>query len=128
MGTPYTTDLIYDDLFTELAANHSNFHYHTAISRETRPDGRRGQYVHHYVDEQMDLFGPVLANPRTLLYICGLAGMQSGLYQVMARHGVGDGYFIAQEATGRAWIPADWQLSQVRRGVRATPRCMVEVY
>ena len=127
MGTPYTTDLIYDDLFTELAVEHPNFHYHTAISRETRPDGRRGQYVHHFIDEQMDLFGPVLANPRTLLYICGLAGMQSGLFQVMARHSVSDGYFsLKKQLVGVD--PADWQLSQVRRGVRATPRCMVEVY
>lgn len=127
MGTPYTTDLIYDDLFTELAADHPNFHYHTAISRETRPDGRRGQYVHHYIDEQMDLFGPVFANPRTLLYICGLAGMQSGLFQAMARHGLGDGYFtLKKQLVGVD--PADWQLSQVRRGVRSTPRCMVEVY
>ena len=127
MGTPYTTDLIYDDLFEQLAAEHPNFHYHTAISRETRPNGRRGQYVHHYIDEQMDLFGEVFSNPRTLLYICGLAGMQSGLFQVMARHGLGDGYFTLRKTLANV-DPDDWQLSQVRRGVRATPRCMVEVY
>ena len=127
MGTPYETDLIYDDLFTQLAAEHPNFHYHTAISRETRPDGGRGQYVHHLMDEQMDFFGPVLANPRTLLYICGLAGMQSGLFKAMARHGLGDGYFTVRKTLAGV-APADWQLSQVRRGVRATARCMVEVY
>lgn len=127
MGAPYTTDLIYYDLFTKLAAEHPNFHYHTAISRETRPDGRRGQYVHYLMDEQMDLFGPVLTNPRTLLYICGLAGMQSGLFKAMAQHGLGDGYFTVRKALAGV-APADWQLSQVRCGVRATARCMVEVY
>ena len=127
MGTPYTTDLIYDDLFTRLSAEHENFHYHTAISRETRPDGRRGQYVHHLLDEQIETFGPLLKNPRTLMYICGLAGMQSGLFQVMAQHGVADGYFSLKDKLAEI-DPADWDLSQVRRGVRVSDRCMVEVY
>ena len=65
--------------------------------------------------------------PRTLLYICGLAGMQSGLFQVMARHSLGGGYFTLRKTLANV-DPNDWQLSQVRRGVRATPRCMVEVY
>ena len=127
MGTPYTTDLIYDDQFTRLAEEHENFHYHTAISRETRRDGRPGQYVHHFLDERMDVFGPLLANPRTLLYICGLAGMQSGLFQAMAKHGVGDGYFTLKDQLADV-APADWDLKQVRRGVKVTDRCMVEVY
>ena len=127
MGTPYTTDLIYDDLFTRLATEHENFHYHTAISREVRPDGRPGQYVHHLLEERMDVFGPLLANPRSLLYICGLAGMQSGLFQVMARHGISDGYFGLKEQLASI-PPNDWDLSQVRRGVKITARCMVEVY
>ncbi len=127
MGTPYTTDLIYDDLFEELAAEHSNFHYHTAISRETRPDGSRGQYVHHSIAERIDVFGPVLANPRNLLYICGLAGMQSGLFQVMAQNNLGEDYFTLKGKLAGV-DPADWNLRDVRRGVRVAPRCMVEVY
>ena len=86
MGAPYTGDLLYDDLFTDLASKHDNFHYHTAISRERRPDGSRGCYIHQLVDEQIAQFGPILENPRTVLYICGLAGMQIGLYQAMAHH------------------------------------------
>ena len=127
MGAPYTTDLIYDDLFARYAAEHDNFHYHTAISRETRADGRRGQYVHHFLDERMEIFGPLLENPRTLLYICGLAGMQSGLFQVMAKHGLGEGYFTVRDKLA-AVAPAAWDLGQVRRGVKITERCMVEVY
>jgi ferredoxin--NADP+ reductase len=127
MGTPYTTDLIYDDLFTRLAAEHENFHYHTAISRETRHNGQPGQYVHHFLEEQIDTFGPLLSNPRTLLYICGLAGMQSGLFQVMAQHNIGDGYFTLKDQLASI-APSDWDLSQVRRGVKTTERCMVEVY
>ena len=127
MGAPYTTDLIYDDLFTRLAEEHENFHYHTAISRERQPDGRPGQYVHHFLEERMDLFGPLLENPETLIYICGLAGMQSGLFKAMAKHNLGDGYFTLKDQLA-AIAPADWDLKQVRRGVKITPRCMVEVY
>jgi len=32
MGSPYTTDLLYDDLFRKLQAEHRNFHYHVAIA------------------------------------------------------------------------------------------------
>ena len=42
MGSPYTTDLLYDDLLRGLAKQHANFHYHPVISRETRADGGRG--------------------------------------------------------------------------------------
>jgi len=89
MGSPYTSDLMYDDLFRRLQAEHSNFHYHTAISREMRPDGRRGLYVDRLIDEQIATFGPLLQNPRTLVYVCGLAGMQIGLFKVLAKHGLG---------------------------------------
>ena len=127
MGAPYTSDLLYDDLFTHLSAKHDNFHYHTAISREMRPDGSRGCYIHQLMEEQIGLFGPILENPRTVLYICGLAGMQTGLYQAMASHGVHKGYFTVKDKLADI-DPTDWEPSQIRRGVKATGRCMVEVY
>ncbi|HSG66198.1 MAG TPA: hypothetical protein VLD39_14400, partial [Gammaproteobacteria bacterium] len=66
MGAPYTTDLIYDDLFVRLSRDHANFHYHTAISREPQPDGRPGLYVYHLLDRPMDQFREVLESPQTL--------------------------------------------------------------
>ena len=105
MGAPYTTDLIYDDLFTEMAAEHANFHYYRAISRETRPDGRRGQYVHHLMDERMDLFGPVLANPRTLLYICGLGRHAERPVQGHGAARRGRRVFHPEEVAGRRGTP-----------------------
>lgn len=127
MGSPYVTDLLYDDLFRRLAAEHRNFHYHTAISRETRPDGRRGLYTHQLIEEQIDRFGPFLASQRTLVYICGLLGMQEGLFKVMSRHGVAGGYLrVADELAGTH--PDSWTAEQVRRQIHETGRCMVEVY
>jgi ferredoxin--NADP+ reductase len=127
MGVPYTTDLIYDDLFARLSGAHENFHYHTAISRESRGDGRSGLYVHEYLDERIDGFGELLGNSRTLVYACGIAGMQCGLFQVLARHGLEQPYFSVKGALADC-DPARWDLAELRRGVRLTERCLVEVY
>lgn len=106
MGVPYSTDLLYDDLFTDLAAGHSNFNYHSAISRETSP-----MYVSDLIDRRMDYFGPLLASERTLLYLCGLEGMERGVFDVLARHQLAEGY--ATERNGR---------------LKPTSRTMLEVY
>jgi ferredoxin--NADP+ reductase len=129
MGAPYTGDLLYDDLFNEYAEKHENFHYHTAISRERRPDGRRGLYVDAYVDEMMDsVFGPLLSDPRTLIYVCGLAGMQVGLFQVLARQGHIEAYLNIKDEEMAAADPATWEWDKIKRFVRPTKRCMLEVY
>jgi ferredoxin--NADP+ reductase len=129
MGAPYTNDLLYDDLFRGYAEKHPTFHYHTAISREMRRDGRRGLYVDAYIDEHMDdTFAPLLRNPRTLVYVCGLAGMQVGLFRVLAKHGLGDGYLHVKDDALAAMDPDDWPADQIKRHVRSTKRCMLEVY
>lgn len=127
MGSPYTSDLLYDDLFTAVAAKHPNFHYHTAISRERRPDGRRGLYVHQFIEEKLEHFRDMLASPRTLIYVCGLAGMQVGLFRVLAKHGLDAGFLeVHEELAGTD--PAVWTEEQIKRRVRQTRRCMLEVY
>jgi len=129
MGSPYTTDLLYDEQMRGFAERFENFHYHTAISREVRPDGRRGIYVDGYVDERMgDLFGPLLASDRTLIYVCGLAGMQVGLFRVLAAHGLAEPYLAFRDETMRERDPREWSHEDVRRGIRPTKRCMLEVY
>ncbi len=127
MGAPYATDLLYDELFSEYAKRFSNFHYHTAISRERRMDGRRGVYVHQYLEEQLAALTPLLQSKRTLIYICGLAGMQIGVFHMLARHNLHHGYLtIHEEIAGIN--PAEWTEEQIKRRVRQTHRCMLEVY
>ena len=127
MGSPYESDLLYDELFTSLAARHANFHYHPTISRERRPDGGRGLYVHQFIEAHLDHFRDLLRSPRTLIYVCGLAGMQVGLFQVLARNGLGDGFIeVHEEIAGIE--PARWSEEQIKRRVRQTRRCMLEVY
>lgn len=127
MGTPYTTDLLYHDEFMRYVEKHDNFQYDWAISRERRPDGRKGLYVDRLIDEKFNDYEPLLANPRTLIYICGLAGMQIGFYTSLATHGIADGYInISGPLEGDD--PSDWQPEDIKRYARPTARCMVEVY
>jgi len=127
MGAPYSNDLLYDDLFSRYDTEFENFHYHTAISREPRPDGRRGPYVDRLLEEKIDLFGPLLESPRTLIYICGLAGMQVGVFTALALLGLADQYVQVKGGLENT-PPAEWQPKDVKRYVRPTPRCMLEVY
>ncbi|MHC4217025.1 MAG: ferredoxin reductase domain-containing protein [Planctomycetota bacterium] len=127
MGSPYTSDLLYDDLFCRLQEEHANFHYHTAISREPRPGSTRGIYVDRLIDEKFDVFGPMLESPRTLIYLCGLLGMEAGLYRVLVSHGLAEPFVtMGDEIT--AVDPREWTSKLIKRHIRPTGRCMVEVY
>jgi ferredoxin--NADP+ reductase len=106
MGTPYTSDLLYDDLFRQLADKFENFNYHIAISRESDP-----QYVGDVVESNYDYFEPLLSDDATLLYLCGLEGMQHGVFDALRKRNLADGYFV-------------------QKGTRLKPttRAMLEVY
>lgn len=127
MGTPYTTDLLYDSFFRGVAKAFPNFHYHGIISRETRADGGKGEYIHQYLERSLDHFRGVLSSPRTLVYMCGLAGMQVGVFQTLAAAGLDEGYLdIHADLAGIA--PREWTTEHIKRRVHPTRRCMLEVY
>jgi ferredoxin--NADP+ reductase len=127
MGSPYTTDLLYDDVFCRLQDEHENFHYHVAISREARPGSTRGIYVDRLIDEKIDVFGPMLESPRTLFYLCGLLGMEVGVYRTMVGAGLADQYLKLSDEIAQT-DPKEWNSKLVKRHIRLTPRCMAEVY
>ena len=122
MGTPYTTDLLYEDLFQRLHREHANFEYHTAISRESDR-----LYVGSLIEREIDRFTDLLQDPRTLVYICGLEGMQFGIFQALARHGLADGYVTLHEDLA-ARPPDEWRFTDIKRRIKPTARCMLEVY
>lgn len=127
MGSPYTTDLLYHELFLELARKHENFHYRQAISREPGPDGARGSYVDALIPRELDRLGPMLADARTVLYLCGLTGLQQNVFRRLALHDLLGPY--AEDRDGRLGPdPAAWKPEEIRRCLRATERCMIEVY
>lgn len=127
MGAPYRTDLLYDSWFRALASEHKNFSYHTVISREPLPQPGHGPHAHHYVATRMDHFRPLLESNRTLMYACGLAGMQVGVFQALAVAGLGGGYLSVHEELAHV-PPEEWTTEQIKRRVRPTHRCMLEVY
>jgi len=120
MGAPYTTDLLYDDLFRALAERHPNFRYHTAISREAG-----GRYVSDCLRD--DAFRPMLAGVRTLIYQCGIPGMQYGVYRVLAELGLEAGY-VRIGGPLEKLPPAAWTPAQMSRHTRPTERCLLELY
>ena len=129
MGVPYRSDLLYDEFFAEMDTLHKNFFYHRVISREVPAEGGRyGQgYVHHYLDNAIELHEDVLSRDRTLIYMCGLAGMQTGVFKMLAIRGLSDAYLkIKDEAADID--PREWNEQIIRQKVRPTRRCMLEVY
>ena len=53
--------------------------------------------------------------------------MQTGVFQTMARLGVGGAYLKIHEELADV-APADWKAADIKRRVRPTHRCMLEVY
>ena len=125
-GCPYRTDLLYYDFFRELSVRHDNFHYLTSISREgTRPDGTK-PYVQYQLQDSREVLQPIVGQKNTLIYVCGLKGMELGLFQVMAREGYMDYLRIDDEI--REKPPSEWVVDDLKKRVRPAGRMFLEVY
>ena len=125
-GCPYRTDLLYYDLFNELEQHHSNFHYYSCISREDRrPDGSK-YYVQSVIEDQANVLHPILKKPNTLIYICGLKGMEVGIYRALAMQGFGRYLTISEAAYGKD--PNDWDAEDFKRSIKPGEQLFVEVY
>ncbi|MBG85004.1 MAG: hypothetical protein CMJ40_10740 [Phycisphaerae bacterium] len=121
MGAPYGTDLMYHDWFKSLEETHSGFHYHTVVSR---PESGDRQYVDRYITNAGGALHELLARDRALLYLCGIEGMQNGLYRLLEELGVADEYLVMPEEMEKIVNAEPDQL----RKIRPRARCMVEVY
>jgi ferredoxin--NADP+ reductase len=142
MGSPYATDLLYDGFFREVAARHANFTYLTAVSRERQADGHGPMYVQDRLRTDREMLVPLLERERTLVYICGVAGMELGIFEEMAvqmRGGALEQYLhvdaeamaALRGAPGAGAEPggrARWSRAMIHKQVRPTRRVFVEVY
>lgn len=125
-GCAYRTDYLYDTLFEEYANTHPNFKYIKAVSRENlRPDGSK-PYVQTTLLDKADVMMPVLKQKNTLIYICGMKGMEAGIYQNMALQGLVE-YFKPNEEL-MATDPAKWPWEVFKKGLKTGERLFVEVY
>ncbi len=129
MGTPYATDLMYHDQLTMLERENPGMTYLTAISRARQADSDQGLYVQDRLRTHREQMVELLCRPTTLIYICGLIGMEMGIFQQMAR-------ILPEEALGQYLRIDDeirgdvdsWTRKMLHRKIKPTRRVFVEVY
>jgi len=124
-GCAYRTDVLYEVFFKELATINPNFNYLISISRENpRPDGTK-HYVQYQFVDNASLLNPILKQENTLVYICGLKGMEYDIYQTLALHGYFD---YIQLKPGIDTNPENWAWDDIKRNVKPSERMFVETY
>ncbi len=128
MGSPYATDLIYDRVFRDLAAKHPSFTYHTAISREDNA-GQGRLYVQDRLRTDRAALEPMLTSGRTLIYVCGIAGMELGILQELARTLPPSAleHYMEVDPAARADI-GSWNRSMLHKQIHLTRKVLLEVY
>lgn len=129
MGSPYASDLLYHDEFAQLASEHDNFTYLTALSRQPQTDAGAPMYVQGRLETHGDLFRSVLESPRGLVYCCGLAGMEVGVMQGLAG-ALSPGAFarFVKANPETAPEPEAWTRRMIPRDLAPTRRMFLEVY
>lgn len=125
-GCPYRTDLLYYDYFEKLARRHEYFHYLKSISREDPRDDGTKHYVQYKIIDEAELLMPILEQPNTLIYICGLKGMEKGIYKLLAKKGLSEYLKISDKLSGKE--PDDWTAEDFKRNVKPGERVFLEVY
>lgn len=83
-GMPYSEEILYQNEIEAYADSWANFRHYYAISREQKTaDGRR-MYVQDRIREYGDALWPLMTDPKTYVYMCGLKGMEVGVEEAFA--------------------------------------------
>jgi len=90
LGVPYKTDLLYGDWFREVEEEHENFHFHEAVSRQQTTDDGKKMYVQRRLLDQRGQFEKLFQDDSTISYICGMKGMETGIYKAFMEIGAND--------------------------------------
>ncbi len=129
MGTGYTTDLLYHAEFLSIAEEHPNFTYLTAISREVQEDVNDRLYVQDRLRTHKEQLLPQLTDEKNLIYICGIAGMEMGIFRQLAKdlrpHDLEQ--YLRLEGQARNDIDS-WERRMLHKEIKATRRIFLEVY
>ena len=134
LGSPYASDLLYHEQMLEMEASHPWMRYVTAVSRERQADHDGTMYVQDRIDQDPlgDREGSILASltsERTLIYVCGIAGMEIGIFRKLAAVLSGDELAKYVEIDPEvADDPQSWSRKMVHRQIRPTSRMLLEVY
>ena len=125
-GCPYRTDIIYPAYFSEMESEHENFHYIKMISREDRRDDGSKFYVQTAIDDRSDILSPILSKQNTLIYLCGMKGMEKGIYKNLATKGFMDYLVLKGNLSDRD--PNSWSWEELKKMVKPSDRTFEEVY
>jgi ferredoxin--NADP+ reductase len=94
-GVKTRAELLYDEEFR--AYQHPNFHYLQALSREMKNKSGGRYYVGDLILDHEDALWPVISDARTILFLCGLKGMEEGVSRAINtladKHGKGQNYY-----------------------------------
>lgn len=125
LGAAYATDLSYHAELTRSASEYPWFEYVTAISRERNTEGGPAYVQDRIVRDQS--VARLLEGPRTLAYVCGIAGMELGIFQKMATALSANGcsQYLGLEG---APDPSAWDRRMIPRQIKPTRRVFLEVY
>ena len=92
-GVQYQDVVLYDAEF-ESYRKHRNFFYVKAISREEKnpipeivPTREGRMYVQVKMYQDQKVLGEVLSKPNSMVYLCGLKGMEEGIFPVLEKMG-----------------------------------------
>lgn len=124
-GCPYRTDLLYSDYFERMDRQQPNFHYLPSISREDRRADGSKHYVQTKLQDHADLLIPVLQKKNTLIYICGLKGMEAGIYMELLKQNLYDYLEIKKELPEN---PGEIPRDKLKRYIKPSVRTFEEVY
>lgn len=125
-GCPYRTDIIYPAYFSEMESEYENFHYIKMISREARRDDGSKFYVQTAIDDRSDILSPILSKQNTLIYLCGMKGMETGIYKNLATKGFMDYLVLKGDLSDRD--PNSWSWEELKKMVKPSDRTFEEVY
>jgi len=129
MGSPYASDLLYHKELLGWQEQHTNFRYLTALSRERQSDGGPAIYAHDRIRVSRDEIVPVLETERTLVYICGIAGMELGVLQRLseALSPLQREQYISVDPDAMQDV-AGWTRRMLNKQLRPSRRVFMEVY
>lgn len=94
-GVKTKGELLYNDEF--ITYTQPNFLYLKALSREMKNAAGNRYYVGDLISDHASKLWPVISDERSIIYMCGLKGMEEGvakaINQLAATHGKGDNYY-----------------------------------
>tara|TARA_R110000868_G_scaffold304437_10_gene565138 strand:+ start:8814 stop:9737 length:924 start_codon:yes stop_codon:yes gene_type:complete len=125
-GCPYRTDVLYPKFFNEMAENNNNFHYIKMISREDRREDGSKFYVQTAIEDQSKILDPILSKENTLIYLCGMKGMETGIYHNLAKNGHMDYLLLRGGLEDKD--PKEWTWEESKTLIKPSGRTFEEVY